>query len=280
MTELVNIEEISKTCSIVDPLDYVKDGLIHCHKCNTPKEVVLELIDKTKKVFCICECEKQLRDMKSEGFIAQQENEHIKHLQTQGIQDKAFKKWTFEKDDGANPNMDIAHIYADNFIDDFYASGMGMVLWGDVGRGKTFMAACIANALIKKNIPVMMTSFNKIIGEIFSVTNKTEYFKEFNRYKLLIIDDLGADRQNEYAMEQVYNVVDERYKNNLPMIVTTNLTINELKNPKKVEYSRIYDRILEKCTPVGFQGKNYRHEIRNEQIEWAKAKYKNEKRVS
>jgi DNA replication protein DnaC len=57
------------------------------------------------------------------------------------------------------------------------------------------------------------------------------------------------------------------------------LTINELKNPKKVEYSRIYDRILEKCVPVSFTGKNYRQEIRNEQVEWAKEKFRKEKKI-
>lgn len=279
MMDLINIEEISKSCSIVDINDYVKDGLIYCHKCNTPKEVVLNFMDKTRKVFCICKCEKLERDLRAEGFVALQEKENIRHLQTMGIQDNAFKKWTFDQDDGGQPNLEMARIYADNFMNDFFKTGMGMIFWGNVGRGKTFTAACIANQLIDNNVPVMMTSFAKIVDEIFSIQDKAGYFKEFNRYKLLIIDDLGAERQTEYAMEQVYKVVDDRYKNNLPMIITTNLTINELKNPKKVEYSRIYDRILEKCVPVSFTGKNYRQEIRNEQVEWAKEKFRKEKKI-
>lgn len=280
MTELINIEEISKTCSIIDPMDYIQDGLIHCHKCHTPKEAILSFIDRTRKVFCICGCEKQIRDSKAEGFTVQQENENISRLQTVGIQDDAYRKWTFDKDDGEQPNMEMAKIYADHFAGDFLKTGMGLLFWGNVGRGKTFMAACIANQLIENNIPVMMTSFSKIVDEVFSVKEKAEYFKEFSRYKLLIIDDLGAERQTDYAMEQVYKVVDDRYKNNLPMIITTNLTISELKNPKEVTYSRIYDRILEKCTPVGFQGKNYREQIRNDQMEWAKEKFKKDRRVS
>ncbi|MCG2731089.1 MAG: ATP-binding protein, partial [Acetobacterium sp.] len=208
MMELINIEEISRTCSIVDINDYVKDGLIYCHKCNTPKEVVLDFLDKTRKVFCICQCEKQERDLKAEGFVALQEKENIRHLQTMGIQDDAFKKWTFDKDDGEQPNLEMAQIYADNFMNDFYKTGMGMIFWGDVGRGKTFTAACIANQLIENNVPVMMTSFAKIVDDIFSIQDKAGYFKEFNRYKLLIIDDLGAERQTDYAMEQVYKVVD------------------------------------------------------------------------
>lgn len=279
MTGIINIEEISKTCNVVDINDYVKDGLIHCHKCHTPKEIVLNFADKVRKVFCICECEKNSRDLRTQGFIELQEKENIQRLQTMGIQDNALRNWTFDVADGEQPNLEIAQIYADNFLIDFYKTGMGMIFWGNVGRGKTFTAACIANQLIENNVPVMMTSFAKIVDDIFSIQDKAAYFKEFNRYKLLIIDDLGAERQTDYAMEQVYKVIDDRYKNNLPMIITTNLTINELKAPKKVEYSRIYDRILEKCVPVSFTGKNYREEIRNEQIEWAKDKFMKEKKI-
>lgn len=270
------IEELSKSCECVDPLDYMQDGLVHCYKCGTPKQVTLPFIDKTRTVYCICQCETETRNLEAKGFVAKQETEHIEHLQTQGIQDEAFKQWTFDKDDGKNPNMDIAHIYADSFLDDFYPNGSGMLLWGNVGTGKTFMAACIANQLIKNNIPVLMTSFTKIINEIFSIDDKSFYFKQFNRYKLLIIDDLGTERQSDYAMEQVFNVVDERYKTGQPMIITTNLSVEELKKPKNIAYSRIYDRILEKCTPVSFSGKNYREEIRNEQMLWARDKFKKE----
>lgn len=279
MTGIINIEEISKTCNIVHINDYVKDGLIHCYKCDTPKQVVLGFADQTRTVYCICECEKTSRDLRAQGFIELQEKENIQRLQTMGIQDNALRNWTFDVADGEQPNLEIAQIYADNFLIDFYKTGMGMIFWGNVGRGKTFMAACIANQLIENNVPVMMTSFAKIVDDIFSIQDKAAYFKEFNRYKLLIIDDLGAERQTDYAMEQVYKVIDDRYKNNLPMIITTNLTINELKAPKKVEYSRIYDRILEKCVPVSFTGKNYRQEIRNEQIEWAKDKFMKEKKI-
>lgn len=61
---------------------------------------------------------------------------------------------------------------------------------------------------------------------------------------MLIIDDLGVERSSEYALEQVYNVVDSRYLSRLPFIVTTNLTLNELKKPLDLARARIYDRIL------------------------------------
>jgi DNA replication protein DnaC len=57
-------------------------------------------------------------------------------------------------------------------------------------------------------------------------------------------------------LEQVYNVVDSRYRSQKPFIVTTNLTLEELQNPEDTAHSRIYDRLLEMCCPVFFTGEN------------------------
>ena len=75
-----------------------------------------------------------------------------------------------------------------------------------------------------------------------------------------IIDDLGVERSTEYAMEQMFFVIDSRYRSRRPMIITTNLKLAELKNPPDLAHARIYDRILERCAPILFDGKNFREE--------------------
>ena len=75
-----------------------------------------------------------------------------------------------------------------------------------------------------------------------------------------IIDDLGVERSTEYAMEQMFFVIDSRYRSRRPMIITTNLKLSELKNPPDLVHARIYDRILERCAPILFDGKNFREE--------------------
>ena len=77
-------------------------------------------------------------------------------------------------------------------------------------------------------------------------------------------DDLGIERSTEYALEQVYAVIDERYKSGLPVIITTNLKIAEIRNPQDVAYARIYSRILEMCTPVRISGEDRRKSIGKE----------------
>lgn len=59
-------------------------------------------------------------------------------------------------------------------------------------------------------------------------------------------------------MEKVYNIIDTRYRNKLPMILTTNLTIDDMKSESDIRYSRIYDRILEVCYPMQFTGPSWR----------------------
>ena len=68
------------------------------------------------------------------------------------------------------------------------------------------------------------------------------------------------ERSTDYAMEQMFFIIDSRYRSRKPMIITTNLKLAELKNPPDLAHARIYDRILERCAPILFAGKNFREE--------------------
>ena len=59
----------------------------------------------------------------------------------------------------------------------------------------------------------------------------------------------------------IYNIIDSRYRSRKPLIVTTNLTLTELKNPQDTAHARIYDRLLELCTPIACTGPSMRKNI-------------------
>ena len=80
-----------------------------------------------------------------------------------------------------------------------------------------------------------------------------------NNFPLLVLDDLSAERQTEYMLEIVFNVIDARYRAKLPLIVTTNLTREELMIPADVRYKRIFSRLFEMCTPIEVAGADRRH---------------------
>lgn len=107
----------------------------------------------------------------------------------------------------------------------------------------------------------------------FSVTQFIAVFQfidSLNRYSLLIIDDLGIERNSEFALEQVFNVIDSRYRSKKPLIVTTNLTLEELNKPTDMAHSRIYDRILERCAPIRINNRNIRKDNASANLQEAK----------
>ena len=69
------------------------------------------------------------------------------------------------------------------------------------------------------------------------------------------------ERGTEYALKQIYNIIDSRYRSRKPLIVTTNLTLTELKNPQDTAHARIYDRLLELCTPIACTDPSMRKDI-------------------
>ena len=95
-------------------------------------------------------------------------------------------------------------------------------------------------------------------GLVVYAGDRNAYIDSFKRYPLMIIDDLGVERNSEFAREQVFSVIDSRYRSELPMIVTTNLTLEELQHPEDLSRSRIYDRILERCLPIRVNDQNIR----------------------
>ena len=81
------------------------------------------------------------------------------------------------------------------------AENHGLVLWGNVGSGKSYFAGCIANALMEREIPVCMTNFATILNNLFyGSENRNEYIVRLCSYPLLILDDFGMERGTEYGL--------------------------------------------------------------------------------
>ncbi|SDN27943.1 DNA replication protein DnaC [Lachnospira pectinoschiza] len=89
----------------------------------------------------------------------------VSQMKSAGLQDKALYDYNFDNDTGINPEMKHAHTYVDRW-DEMFQENTGLLLWGDVGTGKSFFAGCIANALLDKCVPVLMTNFTKILNSL------------------------------------------------------------------------------------------------------------------
>ena len=260
-------EGVSADCDYRD----AETGLLVCGQCHTRKQTRLSFFGEERVVACLCRCASERLEEERARHEAEENLMRIRQMKSAGLQDGAFYHYTFEKCDASQENAVYARRYVDNFAAMSHA-GQGLLFWGNVGTGKTFLAGCIANALLEQKIPVLMTSFPKILnalGGLYSA-ERNEYLASLNRYTLLIIDDMGIERESSYTVETVYTVIDERYKSGKPLIITTNLQLGTLKNPQDVEHARIYDRIMERCVPVFFGGRNYRSELGRENRDVAK----------
>ncbi|MCD8337516.1 MAG: ATP-binding protein [Lachnospiraceae bacterium] len=237
------------------------DGLLYCSKCKTPVQCRVKIGSATHIVPCICKCRKEEQEATERRMVEMERRNQIHSLKVNGIQEKALYNWTFANAEN-NPSIQMARRYVENWSE-AKQNNLGLLLWGDVGTGKSYVAACIANALLESGVPVLMTNFSKILNQMGGMYSQEryQYIASFSSFDLLIIDDLGIERSTEYALEQVYAVVDERYKSNKPLIVTTNLTINQIRNAEDVAHARIYSRVLELCTPVQVRGTDRRTEI-------------------
>lgn len=254
------IDQIS--ASVPEPTEetYVgDDGLLHCSKCDGKRETIVTFLEKERKVRCICTCQKAALDAEEEERKNQERLKQIERMRRTGFPDSQLVDWTFYNDDGSHPEvMKAARNYVENFST-FKENGKGLLLYGNVGTGKTYVAACIANALVDKGIPALMTNFARIANKLQeSFEGRQTYLDDLNKFDLLVIDDLAAERKTEYMQEIIFNVVDARYRSGLPMIITTNLPIETIKNAPNMSDNRIYDRILEKCFPLEVKGKSHR----------------------
>lgn len=245
----------------IDPSDYRgEDGLLYCGVCHERKEHTFTTQGKEFTVPTLCACGRKKREEEDRLRKAREEADLIARLKISSMMDAKFKEASFasyERTAESEKVYKLATRYAERFPE-MYDRNQGLLFYGTVGTGKSYTAACIANALMDRATSCVMTSFVKILQDIRFTEDEAHYMSSLNRPKLLIIDDLGAERSTDYALEKVYNVVDSRVRSNKPMILTTNLTLKEMMDSGDIRYQRIYDRILEVCFPVEMSWKSFR----------------------
>jgi len=262
-----SIAETALNNQVVNPEDYTdENGILICGKCKEPKRKYIDVPNPTDEnpsnktpvmVTADCKCVKDIQAKEKAKQLA----ERAETFRAASLMDKKYKDAKFEKYSKTpynEKNLSLASKYARSF-ERMLENNQGLILWGGVGTGKSFTAACIANYLIDHETSVLMTSFVKLLELIDSrADNVTNIIYKLNNAPLVIFDDLGAERATDYALEKVYSIIDSRYRARLPMILTTNLSIEEMKQETDIRYSRIYDRIFETCYPMQFTGPSWR----------------------
>ena len=251
-----------------EPGDYRgEDGRLYCGKCHTPKEWVSQ---GGKAYPCACKCAAEKEEQEQERIRKEERFSKACALQVFGeLHDRDAAAHKFEQHDGTNAKaLHISMTFVERW-EDVLKQGGGLLFWGGIGTGKTFLAGCIANALMSRKVPTLMTSATRIISAVsLTERNKNAVFDSLRAFDMLIMDDFGAERQSPFALEQITRLIDDRAKVKKPLIITTNLPLSVLKNPENVELARIYDRVMSMCVPVQFEGQSHRKKQAEERLEW------------
>lgn len=232
------------------PGEHVEDGLICCDACGMPREAIVHnpFNGKRQKVRCICKCQQERDRLERDAADLKARRERASRL----IGGRRLA--SFSEDDGRDQaSLRRARNYAERF-EDFRGDGIGLLMYGPTGTGKTRHGECIADLLVSKGMTVMMASVPQLVSDIQRSTYaKEDPLREAVTCDLLILDDLGAERGTEYAREQVYSVIDGRYSRAAPIVASTNLTPGEMAGAQDLTLRRIYGRILERCIPLEYK---------------------------
>lgn len=248
--------------------DYKKDGLWYCGKCNKKKEhyVKIGYDDNTGEDInmigiVLCDCEKELKSKKDKAFKMQRKQTRLEQLRKQGLRSRHDLSKNFKMDDNKDSNESkIARNYVKHF-DYMLENNTGLFLYGDVGTGKTFYALCIANALINQGRSVYFTTLSEQVEKLsgFDKVNNRLALDKIRSTDLLILDDVGTERDTEFANEKIFEVLDAREQARKPIIATSNLAPNDFKDENNSFNNKIYDRLLVLATvPIRLTGASRR----------------------
>lgn len=151
----------------------------------------------------------------------------INEIYKQNYVGKRYQNMNFE-----NFNIESNNEHAVNVAKDFVSknsntiNGSGLIIMGKSGTGKTHLAAAIANKLIENDKIVLMgrlTTLLDMIKETFRDTTKSEneLIELYSNVDMIIIDDLGTEKISSWALEKLYTIIQNRFENGLPIIITT-----------------------------------------------------------
>ena len=259
---------------------------INCEFCNATLEATGLIADLPWgrrfifREYQECQCDEAIEARKAAAEKKQQAEEcrkkieyckQINRLKQDSQIGKRFMQRTFSTFNETEENREVvqtAKQYAEQFpgrLND----GVGLLFTGTYGTGKTHLAVAICHEVISQgHLPVFGTMISlldrvKATFQESSLEAENEVFKKYTTCDLLVIDDLGKEKPTEWAVEKLYHIINARYEECLPIIVTTNYSLAKLTDRLTVKgdtetAEAIISRIHETLQPVYMTGSDYR----------------------
>ena len=216
-----------------------------CRFCNKNlKPIGLDYLyvnyDKNMIEYERCNCEKAIQFWK-EFDLEQEEKQRqekyrkiINNIYKDNYMKKRLQKYNFENFSDTYKEKNVINQLI-KFTNLCIKSEMknGLIISGNIGYEKTYLAACIANKMIENNKIVLMEKGSSIIDKIKESFNKEglseiEIIELYSNVDMLIIDDFGNENLSKWALEKLYKIISNRYDNELPIVITTRYNKEQL----------------------------------------------------
>lgn len=235
--------------------DYVRDGLVWCGECNTPRQIRRTFPEFGVREYILpvaCGC--QLRQM--EARKEKRRAESREECRIRAFPNAKHREMTIER---SSVPLGIAERYAANW-ERAFRENIGLYLHGTVGSGKTYMAAAIANRLIDRGEHLVYMNNMAVLTAMLSDNyggGRAEALEIIKYSRLLVVDDFGVVRDTDFTAQFAYELFELRGGAAMPLIVTSNVTIEEMKGQSDRRLERVFSR-LSSLHPIAVAGADRR----------------------
>ena len=264
-----------RTLALSANVDFTQPPKV-CEICGEPTHKDRDCGGILRRLPSPCRCRRELNEEIRRRDAALAEGEFMRFLgrfRSYSLMDERFERSTFENWVHTDDNKRLYELgkkYCENW-GKVCAGNYGLLLYGNAGSGKSYLSFAIANELHKQKKSAMAISVSALltlIKESFDrqdVIGEAQVMRAVSDVSLLILDDFGIEYRTGWAYEELYAIIDRRYRSAKPLIITTNLSIEELrgnlmlmkgKTGQKDESERIFDRIAEMCQFEEIKGKD------------------------
>ncbi len=214
---------------------YKKEDFLPKFECSKCQDTGFVKDENSNAKYCSCILQKVINESYNEANMLRLDEENFETFDI-GYYSKKPDKEKYGIDKSPLENIEAIKNLSIKFCENIDSDEQKNLLFtGNTGLGKTFLANCIAGKLIKQNKSVVYQTapilMDKIVEYKFSQKKDKEDVSDYKKIfdvDLLIIDDLGTESMNNLKFTELFNVINTRILNKKKIVISTNLTLNEL----------------------------------------------------